>query len=126
MVPIVFTLCLFAQRSFGVAKRSDHLARRVRAIAHLPGPHVLAHEPRLTYRLELPGALEQTFNPRYGAGEDDFAATQRLIDRKDPGYRARGVLPPIVGGSGNSPIRIAISAASPRRFAPSRENTIDR
>jgi hypothetical protein len=27
------------------------------------------------------------FNPRYGAGEDGFAAMQRLIDRKDPGYR---------------------------------------
>ena len=28
------------------------------------------------------------FNPRYGAGEDSFAAMQRLIDRIDPGYRA--------------------------------------
>ena len=28
------------------------------------------------------------FNPKYGAGEDGFAAMQRLIDRKDPGYRA--------------------------------------
>ncbi len=28
------------------------------------------------------------FNPKYGAGEDGFAALQRLIDRKDPGYRA--------------------------------------
>jgi ribulose-5-phosphate 4-epimerase/fuculose-1-phosphate aldolase len=28
------------------------------------------------------------FNPAYGAGEDGFAALQRLIDRKDPGYRA--------------------------------------
>jgi ribulose-5-phosphate 4-epimerase/fuculose-1-phosphate aldolase len=28
------------------------------------------------------------FNPKYGAGEDVFAAMQRLIDREDPGYRA--------------------------------------
>lgn len=28
------------------------------------------------------------FNPQYGAGEDSFAAMQRLIDRIDPGYRA--------------------------------------
>jgi len=27
------------------------------------------------------------FNPKYGAGEDVFAALQRLIDRKDPSYR---------------------------------------
>jgi len=27
------------------------------------------------------------FNPKYGAGEDSFAALQRLVDRKDPGYR---------------------------------------
>ena len=27
------------------------------------------------------------FNPKYGAGQDSFAALQRLIDRKDPGYR---------------------------------------
>ncbi len=28
------------------------------------------------------------FNPTFGAGEDSFAAMQRLIDRIDPGYRA--------------------------------------
>lgn len=28
------------------------------------------------------------FNPQFGAGEDVFAAMQRLIDREDPGYRA--------------------------------------
>lgn len=28
------------------------------------------------------------FNPSFGAGEDVFAAMQRLIDRDDPGYRA--------------------------------------
>jgi ribulose-5-phosphate 4-epimerase/fuculose-1-phosphate aldolase len=28
------------------------------------------------------------FDPRYGAGQDSFAAMQRLIDRIDPGYRA--------------------------------------
>lgn len=28
------------------------------------------------------------FNPRYGAGQDAFAALQRLIDARDPGYRA--------------------------------------
>jgi ribulose-5-phosphate 4-epimerase/fuculose-1-phosphate aldolase len=28
------------------------------------------------------------FDPRFGAGEDGFAAMQRLVDRKDPGYRA--------------------------------------
>ncbi len=28
------------------------------------------------------------FNPNFGAGEDSFAAMQRLIDRIDPGYRA--------------------------------------
>lgn len=28
------------------------------------------------------------FNPKYGAGEDVFAAMQRLQDRVDPGYRA--------------------------------------
>jgi len=28
------------------------------------------------------------FNPKFGAGEDSFAAMQRLIDRVDPGYRA--------------------------------------
>ena len=27
------------------------------------------------------------FNPKYGAGEDSFAALQRLVDREDPGYR---------------------------------------
>lgn len=27
------------------------------------------------------------FNPKYGAGEDGFAAMQRLIDAKDPDYR---------------------------------------
>jgi ribulose-5-phosphate 4-epimerase/fuculose-1-phosphate aldolase len=27
------------------------------------------------------------FNPKYGAGEDVFAALQRLVDRRDPGYR---------------------------------------
>ena len=27
------------------------------------------------------------FNPKYGAGEDGFAAMQRLVDAKDPGYR---------------------------------------
>ncbi len=27
------------------------------------------------------------FNPKYGAGEDSFAALQRLVDRADPGYR---------------------------------------
>lgn len=27
------------------------------------------------------------FNPAYGAGEDSFAAMQRLVDREDPGYR---------------------------------------
>jgi hypothetical protein len=29
-----------------------------------------------------------SFNPKYGAGEDGFAAMQRLIDGKDPSYRA--------------------------------------
>ncbi|MDE1949398.1 MAG: class II aldolase/adducin family protein, partial [Burkholderiales bacterium] len=28
------------------------------------------------------------FNPKYGSGEDSFAAMQRLVDRIDPGYRA--------------------------------------
>lgn len=28
------------------------------------------------------------FNPKYGAGEDSFAAMQRLVDRSDPGYRS--------------------------------------
>ena len=27
------------------------------------------------------------FNPKYGAGEDSFAALQRLVDRRDPDYR---------------------------------------
>ena len=27
------------------------------------------------------------FNPKYGAGEDSFAALQRLVDRQDPSYR---------------------------------------
>lgn len=27
------------------------------------------------------------FNPKYGAGEDSFAALQRLVDRRDPSYR---------------------------------------
>ena len=27
------------------------------------------------------------FNPKYGAGEDSFAALQRLVDRADPSYR---------------------------------------
>ncbi len=27
------------------------------------------------------------FTPKYGAGEDSFAALQRLVDRKDPSYR---------------------------------------
>ena len=44
---------------------------------------------------EIPVALREkcvqdslNFNPAYGAGEDGFAAMQRLIDRIDPGYRA--------------------------------------
>ena len=28
------------------------------------------------------------FNPKYGAGEDSFAAMQRLVDRSNPGYAA--------------------------------------
>ncbi|MDE2417973.1 MAG: class II aldolase/adducin family protein [Burkholderiales bacterium] len=28
------------------------------------------------------------FNPQFGAGEDSYAAMQRLVDRMDPGYRA--------------------------------------
>jgi hypothetical protein len=28
------------------------------------------------------------FNPKFGAGEDSFAAMQRMIDRIDPSYRA--------------------------------------
>ncbi len=28
------------------------------------------------------------FNPQYGAGEDSFAAMQRLVDRSNPGYAA--------------------------------------
>jgi hypothetical protein len=27
------------------------------------------------------------FDPRFGAGRDAFAALQRLIDARDPGYR---------------------------------------
>lgn len=27
------------------------------------------------------------FNPKYGAGEDSFAALQRIVDTQDPGYR---------------------------------------
>ncbi|MGZ8260299.1 MAG: class II aldolase/adducin family protein [Caldimonas sp.] len=27
------------------------------------------------------------FNPKYGAGDDSFAALQRIVDRKDPSYR---------------------------------------
>jgi ribulose-5-phosphate 4-epimerase/fuculose-1-phosphate aldolase len=27
------------------------------------------------------------FNPKFGAGQDSFAALQRLVDRKDPSYR---------------------------------------
>ena len=33
-------------------------------------------------------ALGLGFSPKFGAGEDSFAAMQRLIDRIDPGYRA--------------------------------------
>jgi hypothetical protein len=28
------------------------------------------------------------FNPKYGAGEDSFAAMQRVVDRVNPGYAA--------------------------------------
>jgi ribulose-5-phosphate 4-epimerase/fuculose-1-phosphate aldolase len=28
------------------------------------------------------------FDPRFGAGQDAFAAMQRMIDRIDPGYRS--------------------------------------
>jgi hypothetical protein len=28
------------------------------------------------------------FNPKYGAGEDSFAAMQRMVDRLNPGYAA--------------------------------------
>ena len=28
------------------------------------------------------------FSPKYGAGQDSFAALQRLVDRKDPSYRS--------------------------------------
>jgi hypothetical protein len=27
------------------------------------------------------------FQPKFGAGEDSFAALQRLVDKKDPSYR---------------------------------------
>jgi hypothetical protein len=44
---------------------------------------------------EIPVAVRErcvrdslNFNPSFGAGEDGFAAMQRLIDRVDPGYRA--------------------------------------
>lgn len=44
---------------------------------------------------EIPVAVREkcvrdslNFNPAFGAGEDGFAAMQRLIDRVDPGYRA--------------------------------------
>ena len=44
---------------------------------------------------EIPVAVREkcvrdslNFNPAFGAGEDGFAAMQRLIDRIDPGYRA--------------------------------------
>ena len=41
--------------------------------------------PRVVLEKCVAEALQ--FNPAYGAGEDSFAALQRLIDRKDPGYR---------------------------------------
>jgi ribulose-5-phosphate 4-epimerase/fuculose-1-phosphate aldolase len=44
---------------------------------------------------EIPVAVRErcvrdslNFNPSFGAGEDGFAAMQRLVDRIDPGYRA--------------------------------------
>ncbi len=30
----------------------------------------------------------RNFDPRFGAGQDAFDALQRLIDRRDPSYRA--------------------------------------
>lgn len=43
---------------------------------------------------EIPVAVREkcvrdslNFNPSFGAGEDSFAAMQRLVDRLDPGYR---------------------------------------
>lgn len=44
---------------------------------------------------EIPVAVRErcvadslNFNPRYGVGEDSFAALCRVLDRSDPGYRA--------------------------------------
>jgi ribulose-5-phosphate 4-epimerase/fuculose-1-phosphate aldolase len=41
--------------------------------------------PRAVLEKCVADALQ--FNPKYGAGEDTFAALQRLVDRKDPSYR---------------------------------------
>jgi ribulose-5-phosphate 4-epimerase/fuculose-1-phosphate aldolase len=41
--------------------------------------------PRAVLEKCVADALQ--FNPKYGAGEDSFAALQRLVDRKDPSYR---------------------------------------
>ena len=34
------------------------------------------------------------FHPKYGAGQDVFAALTRMVDRIDPGYRISGVSSP--------------------------------
>ena len=41
--------------------------------------------PRAVLEKCVADALQ--FNPKYGAGQDSFAALQRLVDRKDPSYR---------------------------------------
>ena len=41
--------------------------------------------PRAVLEKCVADALQ--FSPAYGAGQDSFAALQRLVDRKDPGYR---------------------------------------
>ncbi len=40
--------------------------------------------------LVLAGCVRNSrnFDPRFGAGRDAFDALQRLIDRRDPSYRA--------------------------------------
>jgi hypothetical protein len=53
-----------------------------------------ARDPRAGEATPIPTAVLErwvvdslNFNPKYGAGEDVFAALQRLVDRKDPSYR---------------------------------------
>jgi ribulose-5-phosphate 4-epimerase/fuculose-1-phosphate aldolase len=72
-LPQAFSLMWLVQRACEVQVASQGLGR----LRPIPVP-------------VLEGCVRDSlnFNPKFGAGQDAFAALQRLIDRQDPSYRA--------------------------------------